>query len=124
MSEKPDISEIYFWLHSRFTATWLSGIEALQKHYLTYHFQPIYLDWVAELRTSNETVNRARASFFAAAMAHYPEFVLIILGNGSLDPWTHRETVKKCRASRRISPAQKEALSLLLREEEKKKKTL
>lgn len=124
MSEKADIAEIWNWLHSLSSASQLLGIEALQKYYLTYEFRPIYLDWVAELRTTDERVNHARAIFFSEAMVRYPEFVCMILENHRLDQWTHQKTLQKCRFSRRISAEQKEALSYFSWKEPKKEKTL
>ena len=96
------IGEIRRWMASEQTYTVRFGIEMLMCHYLDAAFDPVYLDWVADLRSEEYYVNMMIAWFFATALAKQWDAALPVIEARRLDPWVHNKAIQKAVESFRI----------------------
>ena len=106
---------IRVWLDSGETYTVRYGVNMLMSHFLDADFDPMYLDWAAELRSEEYYVNMVIAWYFATALAKQYEAALPYLEQQRLDCWTHNKAIQKAVESYRISDEQKTYLKTLKR---------
>ena len=104
------IGEIRRWMASEQTYTIRFGIEMLMCHYLDAAFDPVYLDWVADLRSEEYYVNMMIAWFFATALAKQWDAALPVIEARRLDPWVHNKAIQKAVESYRIPADRKNLL--------------
>ena len=101
------------WIDSGETYPVRFGVGMLMEHFLEEDFDPVYLRWVADLRSEAYYVNMMRAWYFATALAKRYDDAVAYLQNGALDPWTHNKAIQKAGESYRITAEQKEYLKRL-----------
>ncbi len=101
------------WIHSEETYTVRFGIRMLMNHYLGENFDPVYPEWVSELRSEEYYVNMMIAWYFATALAKQYDVVLPLLREHRLAPWTHNMAIRKAIESYRVTPEQKMYLKSL-----------
>ena len=102
--------EIRRWMASEQTYTIRFGIEMLMCFYLDGAFDPVYLDWVADLRSEEYYVNMMIAWFFATALAKQWDAALPVIEARRLDPWVHNKAIQKAVESYRIPADRKNLL--------------
>lgn len=98
------------WLDSGDAYTVRYGMEMLMRYYLDDAFRPEYLEWVADVRSTEYYINMMRAWYFATALAKQPDAALPWLTEKRLDLWTHNKAIQKAVESRRIPPEMKQLL--------------
>ena len=98
------------WLDSGEAYTVRYGMEMLMRYYLDDAFRPEYLEWVADVRSTEYYINMMRAWYFATALAKQPDAALPWLTEKRLDLWTHNKAIQKAVESRRIPPGMKQLL--------------
>ena len=64
------------WLDSGEAYTVRYGMEMLMRYYLDDAFRPEYLEWVADVRSTEYYINMMRAWYFATALAKQPDAAL------------------------------------------------
>lgn len=64
------------WLDSGEVYTVRYGMEMLMRYYLDDAFRPEYLEWVADVRSTEYYINMMRAWYFATALAKQPDAAL------------------------------------------------
>lgn len=101
------------WLASEHEYTVRFAIEVLMVYFLDEHFEPEYLELVANVRREEYYVKMMVAWYFATALAKQWERAIFYIENGALDTWTHNKAIQKSRESYRITPEQKEYLKTL-----------
>ena len=106
-------ADIYRWLCSDHTYTVRFGIEMLMTHYLDEHFEPRFLDTVADIRSNEYYINMMTAWYFATALAKQYSSTLPYIEECRLAPWTHNKAIQKARESYRITDVQKAYLKTL-----------
>ena len=104
------IDEVYRWMESDHAYTIRFGISMLMRYYLDDAFRPEYLEWVADVRSTEYYINMMRAWYFATALAKQYDKILPFIEKQKLDVWTHNKTIQKAIESYRITPEQKEYL--------------
>ena len=104
------IKKIDQWLESEHIYTIRFGINMLMRYYLDDAFRPEYLEWVADVRSTEYYINLMRAWYFATALAKQPDAALPWLTEKRLDLWTHNKAIQKAVESRRIPPEMKQLL--------------
>ena len=104
------IGEIRRWMASEQTYTIRFGVEMLMCFYLDGAFDPVYLDWVAALRSEEYYVNMMIAWFFATALAKQWDAALPVIEARRLDPWVHNKAIQKAVESYRIPADRKNLL--------------
>ncbi|WP_294497458.1 DNA alkylation repair protein [uncultured Gemmiger sp.] len=109
--------QLHHWLTAAHPYTVRFGIGMLMQFYLDADFQPIYLDWVAEVHSEEYYVNMMIAWYFATALAKQPQITLPVLQQNRLSTWVHNKTIQKAVESYRIPPEQKAYLRTLRRKE-------
>ena len=102
--------EIRRWMASEQTYTVRFGVEMLMCHFLDAAFDPVYLDWVADLRSEEYYVNMMIAWFFATALAKQWDAALPVIEARRLDPWVHNKAIQKAVESYRIPADRKNLL--------------
>lgn len=107
------LSKILIWLASGETYTVRYAIGLLMRYYLDEHFQPEYLNLVADAWSDEYYINMMRAWYFATALAKQYSATLPILEEKRLDKWSHNKTIQKAVESYRITPEQKVYLRTL-----------
>ena len=83
------------WLDSGEVYTVRYGMEMLMRYYLDDAFRPEYLEWVADVHSTEYYINMMRAWYFATALAKQPDAALPWLTERRLDVWTHNKTIQK-----------------------------
>ena len=101
------------WLDSGEVYTVRYGMEMLMRYYLDDAFRPEYLEWVADVHSTEYYINMMRAWYFATALIGHYDDIVKILEDGRLDTFTHNKTISKARESYRITPEKKEYLKTL-----------
>lgn len=101
------IGQIRLWLNSNHTYTVRFGIKLLMSLYLDEHFQPEYLEWVADIRSDEYYIKMMVAWYFATALAKQYDAALPYITQRRLDAWTHNKTIQKAIESYRITDQQK-----------------
>ena len=110
----PELREqIQVWMASSHTYTIRFGIKMLMSFYLDEQFQPVYLDWVAGVRSEEYYVNMMIAWYFATALAKQYETTLPYIEQLRLDSWTHNKAIQKAIESYRVTDEQKAYLRSL-----------
>jgi len=109
------LAHIRGWLGSSHEYTLRFGIGMLMEHFLGEHFDPVYLTWVARLRSDAYYVNMMIAWYFATALAKKYEAALPYLKENRMETWVHNKAIQKALESRRVAPEKKEALRGLKR---------
>ena len=107
------IDEVYRWMESDHAYTIRFGISMLMRYYLDDAFRPEYLEWVADVRSTEYYINMMRAWYFATALAKQYQNILPFIEDKKLDVWTHNKTIQKAIESYRITPEQKMYLRTL-----------
>ena len=105
--------EVRRWMASEQTYTVRFGIETLMRFYLDEAFDPVYLDWVADLRSEEYYVNMMIAWYFATALAKQWDAALSFIENRRLEKWTHNKAIQKALESDRIPGERKAYLRTL-----------
>ena len=98
------------WLDSGEVYTVRYGMEMLMRYYLDDAFRPEYLEWVADVRSTEYYLNMMRAWYFATALAKQPDAALPWLTEKRLDVWTHYKTIQKAVESYRVPDEMKRLL--------------
>ena len=101
------------WIASDQTYPVRFGVGMLMQHFLDEDFDPVYPEWVADLRSPAYYVNMMRAWYFATALAKQYEAALPFLEREALDPWTHGKAIQKAVESYRIPAERKGYLKTL-----------
>ncbi len=102
------------WIGAGRTYTVRYGLGMLMRYYLEADtFRPEYLAWAGQVQSEEYYVRMMAAWFFATALAKQPAAAWPWLAEPRLDPWVRARAVQKALESRRITPAQKEALRAL-----------
>lgn len=104
------LSEIQKWLASSHSYTLRFGIEMLMVHFLEEDFNPVYLQWVAKIKSQEYYVNMMIAWYFATALSKQWEPTLPYITGYQLSPFVHNKTIQKAVESYRISKEQKQLL--------------
>ena len=86
------------------------GISMLMRYYLDDAFRPEYLEWVADVHSTEYYINMMRAWYFASAVAKQRDAALPWLTEKRLDLWTHNKAIQKAVESRRIPLGMKQLL--------------
>lgn len=117
LAQNPEVAleQVQRWMASRHPYTVRYGIGVLLQLFLDDRFRPEFLEWVAQVESSEYYVNMMRAWFFAEALVKQPGATLPVIEEGRLDRWTHNKAIQKARESYRISPELKEQLKGLRR---------
>jgi len=110
----PELFEkIREWISSDKTYTVRFGIGMLLGFYLDEHFNPEYLQLVADVKSDEYYVNMMRAWYFATALSKQWESAVPYIEQRKLDTWTHSKTIQKAIESHRIIDEQKAYLRTL-----------
>ncbi|MDO5112080.1 MAG: DNA alkylation repair protein [Clostridia bacterium] len=107
------LQSIKRWLSSTHTYTIRFGVEMLMRFYLDAHFDPAYLEMVAQLRSQEYYVNMMIAWYFATALAKQYDATLPYIEGRRLDVWAHNKAIQKAIESYRITEEQKAYLRTL-----------
>ena len=103
------------WLDSDHTYTVRFGIEVLMCAFLDDLFDPLYLKWVSNVKSSDYYVNMMISWYFATALAKQYSATITVLQTNRLDVWTHNKTIQKAIESFRIDEEKKQYLRSLRR---------
>lgn len=104
------MDSIRAWLASDHPYTVRFGVNCLMQWYLGDAFDPSVLEMVAMLQHEDYYVRMGAAWYFATALALQYDAALPYIEQRRLEPWTHNKAIQKAIESRRITPAQKDAL--------------
>lgn len=107
------IVKVKGWIASPHTYTKRYGIGMLLSFYLDDAFQKEYLEWVAELRSSEYYVNMMIAWYFATALAKQYDATIPYIQEERLDKWTHNKAIQKAIESYRVTDEEKLYLRML-----------
>lgn len=107
------LEHIRVWLASPHPYTVRFGVNCLMRWYLTDAFDPVYLEWVAALRSDEYYVNMGIAWHFAAALAAQWDAAVPFIEQKRLAVWTSNKAIQKAIESRRITDEQKAYLRTL-----------
>lgn len=106
------------WMGAEHPYTVRFGIGVLMQFYLDESFNPVYMDWVAALRSGEYYVNMMIAWYFATALAKQYDAAISFLENRRLDTWVHNKTIQKAVESYRVTDERKSYLRTLRRKGE------
>ena len=101
------------WLRSDHVYTVRFAVGMLLQHDLDEDFDPVYLEWVAGVRSDAYYVRMMIAWYFATALAKQYQAALPYIEKRRLEPWTHNKAIQKSIESYRITDEQKEYLKTL-----------
>ena len=101
------------WLRSDHVYTVRFAVGMLLQHDLDEDFDPVYLEWVAGVRSDAYYVRMMIAWYFATALAKQYQAALPYIEKKRLEPWTHNKAIQKSIESYRITDEQKEYLKTL-----------
>ena len=107
------IDQIKQWVCSDKTYMVRFGIGMLLEHFLDDDFDPIYLEMVSKISSTEYYIRMMIAWYFATALAKQYTKALPYIEEQRLDIWTHNKTIQKAVESRRITLEQKEYLKCL-----------
>ena len=96
------------WLESGETYAVRFAVKVLMDHFLDEDFAPVYLDWVASVRSEEYYVKMMVAWYFATALAKRYDQTISYVEERRLEPWIHNKTIQKAIESYRI-PAERKA---------------
>lgn len=103
------------WLASGATYTVRFAVKVLMDHFLDEAFDPVYLDWVASVRSEEYYVKMMVAWYFATALAKRYDHTISFFEHRKLPTWTHNKAVQKAVESHRVSEERKRYLNSLKR---------
>ena len=106
------------WMEAEHPYTVRFGIGVLMQFYLDESFNPVYMDWVAVLRSGEYYVNMMIAWYFATALAKQYDAAISFLENRRLDTWVHNKAIQKAVESYRVTDERKSYLRTLRRKGE------
>jgi 3-methyladenine DNA glycosylase AlkD len=106
------------WMEAEHPYTVRFGIGVLMQFYLDESFNPVYMDWVAVLRSGEYYVNMMIAWYFATALAKQYDAAISFLENRRLYTWVHNKTIQKAVESYRVTDERKSYLRTLRRKGE------
>ena len=109
------LEKIKEWSASDKTYTCRFGLEMLMSYFLDNDFKPDYLEITTSVHSEEYYVRMMIAWFFATALAKQWDASIKYIKDNRLDTWTHNKAIQKAKASRRITPKQKEYLKALKR---------
>lgn len=109
------LEKIKEWSASDKTYTCRFGLEMLMSYFLDNDFKPDYLEITTSVHSDEYYVRMMIAWFFATALAKQWDASIKYIEDNRLDTWTHNKAIQKAKASRRITPKQKEYLKALKR---------
>ena len=109
------LEKIKEWSASDKTYTCRFGLEMLMSYFLDNDFKPDYLEITTSVHSEEYYVRMMIAWFFATALAKQWDASIKYIEDNRLDTWTHNKAIQKAKASRRITPKQKEYLKALKR---------
>lgn len=109
------LEKIKEWSASDKTYTCRFGLEMLMSYFLDNDFKPDYLEITTSVHSEEYYVRMMIAWFFATALAKQWDATIKYIEDNRLDTWTHNKAIQKAKASRRITPKQKEYLKALKR---------
>ncbi|MCR5676217.1 MAG: DNA alkylation repair protein [Lachnospiraceae bacterium] len=113
---KPELlKHVKIWLQSDHVYTVRFAIGMLMQHFLDADFRPEYMEMVASVRSEEYYIHMEIAWYFATALAKQWETAIVYLEEHRLDPWTHRQTIRKALESFRVSEDHKAYLRTLRR---------
>ena len=101
------------WLAADAVYTRRFGLEMLMTHFLDEGFDPVFLDWAAQMRAEDYYLRMMQAWFFATALTMQYETALPYLQERRLEPRTHNKTIQKAIESFRIPDERKAYLRTL-----------
>lgn len=90
------------WLASEKTYVVRFAIKMLMDHYLDGEFNPVYLSWVAAVRSEEYYVKMMVAWYFATALAKQYAQTISYIEDRRLVPWTHNKAIRKAIESYRV----------------------
>ena len=105
------------WLQDPHPYTRRFALEMLLCHYLDDAFDPVYLQWAADVPQDHYYVKMMVAWYFATALAKQYDAALPWLQQNRLPVWVHNKTIQKAVESYRITPERKAYLRTLKRKE-------
>lgn len=109
------LEKIKEWSASDKTYTCRFGLEMLMSYFLDNDFKPDYLEITTSVHSEEYYVRMMIAWFFATDLAKQWDASIKYIEDNRLDTWTHNKAIQKAKASRRITPKQKEYLKALKR---------
>ena len=104
------ILDISKWLESPNTYAVRFGIEMLMCYFLDSDFKPLYMQWVANVKSDEYYIKMMQAWYFATALVKQYTEAVKYFQNPVLDKWTHNKAISKACESFRITPQVKEYL--------------
>jgi len=107
------LPHIRAWLSSDAVYTVRFGVKMLMDHFLGEAFSPIYLEWVAALRSEEYYINMMAAWYFATALAKQQQSALAYFTKKRLPPVVLKKAVQKALESFRVSENTKAMLRTL-----------
>ena len=108
--KKELLGPIRRWMDSGKTYEVRFAVELLMNLYLDGDFDPVYLDWAAEIKSEEYYINMMIAWYFATALAKQYDKALPYIAERRLSPWVHQKTIQKAVESFRLSEEQKTVL--------------
>lgn len=108
------LPEIRRWLASQHAYTVRFGVNCLMRWYLDEACDPVYLKWVAAIRSEEYYVKMAAAWYFATALTKQWDAAIGFIEKRKMDRWTHNKAIQKAIESYRI-PAERKAYLRTLR---------
>lgn len=101
------------WMASDHIYTARFGIRMLMNEFLGDDFKEEYHDLVAGIKSDEYYLKMMVAWYFATALAKKYDETIGYIENKSLEPWTHKMTIRKAIESYRVSDEHKEYLRTL-----------
>ena len=98
------------WLQAKHVYTVRFAIGMLMEHFLDAAFDPVYLEWVSNVRSEEYYINMMIAWYFATALAKQYDAALPYIRDRRLAPWTHNKAIQKAAESFRVPPERKAEL--------------
>lgn len=105
--------QVLHWLKSPHVYTRRYAMGVLMANYMDEHFDPSYLDLVADHPSGEYYLDMMRAWYFATALTKRYEQALPYIQQRRMDRWTHTKAIQKAVESRQISDARKAELRSL-----------
>ena len=111
----PAVTAICRWMEDAHPYAVRFGMEMLMVYGLGETYDPLWPQWVAQIRSEEYYVRMMQAWYFSAALPVRYEEILPYLTGHRLDPWTHNKTISKACDSFRMDTQQKAYLRTLRR---------
>ena len=101
------------WLDSKEVYAVRFAVKMLMDHFLDEAFDPVYLAWVAAIRSDEYYINMMAAWYFATALAKRYDEAYPYLAEDKLSPFVRKRAIQKALESFRVTEEHKAALRLL-----------